>query len=184
MADIFAKDIKLPALASKKTRNMLFLAAHCGKTGMDTYQAMNERGLTPQVTENIKAWKQKRGNYATVDYHHSKVNVSSEEWTAIASCVKCTDDKHTESLEAMLRKEPIIAEIIPHLRQKDNLSAESLSTLYLALFQPSLESLLVSNLPKERNDVKRKIYEIRESEKYKALKLNPALLEEIFKNVQ
>lgn len=185
MSEPFAKDVELPALATTKTRNMLYLAVHLGSRGLKTYHAINEKGLTPKIVGNISKWKQAKTCDLELPYYHTKLEVSPEEWKTINSCVKCKEgSSEADSLIASLKKESIMSEIIPHLKHKENLSAESLSSLYLSLFQPTFENLLTNNLPKEKNDTKRKIFEIRESEKYKNLKPNPFILEKIFDNVQ
>jgi hypothetical protein len=180
----FLEQVKLPALATEKTKKVLFIASHLGSSGLTVYQSTNEGGFNDKIKQNVNQWKKSNQTKSTLNYYHGQVHVLPETWKSISACLKCDDEEtNTEQLNAKIRQEPIMKEIISQLKNKETLKIESLASIYLSLFQPSFEDILDKNLDTERNNVKQNIFQIRQDKKYNELKPNKQLLKSIFELV-
>ena len=180
----FAARSGVPKTATKRTKNMLFLAAHLGASGIEVYKKINEDGLPLHICKNIDTWsKERTHNLKNDDDDNNASKLTTKSWEEIVASLKCNDDKTESALALRILEQPIMKEIQPHLKNKESMKSESLASIYLSLFQPSFDLLLAKNLTTERINSKEKILAIRSAERYKNLKPDAQLLEQIFEIV-
>lgn len=179
---IFDKGSNLPKLMNSSAKKTLFIASFLGSNGQRAYNELFESGLNEKIRNGVRNWKMSKVDSQLNDgipYYHGKMKSDEMEWREMISYLN-----KIQSIDQSFIAEqvPIMKEIANEL--KNNESKSKLAEIYLSLFQPNFEQIILKNLNTEKNDVKRKIFAIREKGKYDNLKPDTKLLVQIFEFIQ
>lgn len=179
----------LPILLPKQLRKALYVSSGLGKEGLDIYKETFEKSFDFRMETKIENWKKtKIDKHANQEarYYHGDVNFSAEEWNELISFLNFESDSNKKFnwLEAFQNQEGIMKEMIALFKNEESKEPKNLCNLYLSLFQPNFDILIEKSFLTERNDVKRKMVQLRENPKFESIKPNQKIVERILNLIQ
>ena len=186
--ELFGSSSNLPKIIGSIPKKTLHLSSFLGKNGQSAYKEMFEEGFNEKMKIGIKSFKKSKMDESLnedIPYYHGKVKSEEEEWREmIGYLTKSLNVEEEQNFSNLMQeKAPIMKEIVSELKNSQSKTPSGLSNIYLSLFQPNFEILITKNCS-EKNDVKRKIFQIREKSKYDKMVPQKNLLVEIFELIE